>query len=43
MDAVFEAITTTTTVDLGAEYVTRNAAALDSVAWSWSSGYSSSR
>jgi len=32
MDAVFEAITSTTTVDLGAEYVTRNAAALASVA-----------
>ena len=32
MDAVFDAISTTTTVDLSAEYVTRNAAALGSVA-----------
>ena len=32
MDAVFEAITTTTTVDLSADYVTTNAAALASVA-----------
>ncbi len=32
MNAVFDAISTTTTVDLTAEYVTRNAAALGSVA-----------
>jgi hypothetical protein len=32
MNAVFDAISTTTTVDLSAEYVTRNAAALGSVA-----------
>lgn len=32
MNAVFDAIATTTTVDLGAGYVTRNAAALGSVA-----------